>query len=151
MNIEPGSRGNLDEWARMRAMFWDSTTTQDHAAELIHDFLSGTSDQRAFIALSDQGEGLGFAEISLRRDYVPNCTTSPVLFLEGIFVRPRHRRKGVARRLIEVVSDWGRAAGCTDFASDAALDNKESHAFHSALGFRETERVVYFHQPIPDA
>ncbi|MDB5495666.1 MAG: aminoglycoside acetyltransferase [Phenylobacterium sp.] len=29
-------------------------------------------------------------------------------------------------------------------ASDALLDNRESHAFHSAVGFEEAERVVYF-------
>jgi aminoglycoside 6'-N-acetyltransferase I len=34
--------------------------------------------------------------------------------------------------------------GCSEFASDTLLDNVESHKFHAALGFQETERVVYF-------
>jgi aminoglycoside 6'-N-acetyltransferase I len=42
------------------------------------------------------------------------------------------------------VADWGRAQGCSEFASDAELENVDSHAMHRALGFVETERVVYF-------
>jgi aminoglycoside 6'-N-acetyltransferase I len=38
--------------------------------------------------------------------------------------------------------------GCTELASDALLDNQTSHAMHEALGFVETERVVYFLKPL---
>ena len=31
-----------------------------------------------------------------------------------------------------------------EIASDAQLENVEGHAFHTAIGFEETERVVYF-------
>lgn len=33
-------------------------------------------------------------------------------------------------------------------ASDALLDNAGSHAFHEAVGFEETERVVYFRKSL---
>jgi aminoglycoside 6'-N-acetyltransferase I len=33
-------------------------------------------------------------------------------------------------------------------ASDALLDNGASHAMHRALGFEETERVVFFRKPL---
>nr|WP_241823604.1 GNAT family N-acetyltransferase [Sphingomonas sp. Sph1(2015)] len=46
--------------------------------------------------------------------------------------------------LVAAVADWGRAQGCSEFASDAELENVDSHAMHRALGFVETERVVYF-------
>ncbi len=71
-----------------------------------------------------------------------------MLFLEGIYVREDARRQGVARALVGVVQAWGGALGCLDFASDAALDNTDSHALHRALGFIETERVVYFRKPL---
>ena len=39
----------------------------------------------------------------------------------------------------------GRASqGCTEFASDALLDNKISEAAHLALGFEETEQIRCF-------
>lgn len=34
--------------------------------------------------------------------------------------------------------------GCGELASDAPLENAASHAMHHALGFVETERVVFF-------
>jgi aminoglycoside 6'-N-acetyltransferase I len=42
------------------------------------------------------------------------------------------------------VEDWAREQGCTEFASDAALENSVSHNMHRALGFAETQRVVFF-------
>jgi aminoglycoside 6'-N-acetyltransferase I len=71
-----------------------------------------------------------------------------VVFLEGIFVAPDHRKRGVAAALVEAVADWGRAKGCTEFASDALIDNLDSHAFHRAIGFAEQERVVCFSKPL---
>ena len=39
-------------------------------------------------------------------------------------------------------------AGVLVFASDAALENTESHAMHAALGFQESERVVFFRKAL---
>ncbi len=91
---------------------------------------------------------IGFAEAAIRQDYVNGCDSSPVLFLEGLFVDPGHRRRGVAGALVAAVADWGRAQGCSEFASDAEIDNLDSHAMHLALGFAETERVVYFRREL---
>jgi aminoglycoside 6'-N-acetyltransferase I len=33
-------------------------------------------------------------------------------------------------------------------ASDALIDNEVSQRAHAAMGFRETERVVYFVKPL---
>ena len=83
-------------------------------------------------------------EATLRTDYVNGCETSPVAFLEGIYVEPGARRQGVARRLVEVVQQWARQMNCSEMASDALLQNTDSHGMHLGLGFEETERVVYF-------
>ena len=96
----------------------------------------------AFLAHRDQP--VGFAEAALRSDHVNGTSSSPVAFLEGIYVRPAARRQGVAAELVAAVSRWAREAGCNELASDALLDNEISHSVHRALGFEETERVVYF-------
>jgi aminoglycoside 6'-N-acetyltransferase I len=75
---------------------------------------------------------------------VNGCETSPVAFLEGIYVEPWARRQGVAKELVAEVERWAFARGCQEFASDALLDDTDSHGMHVALGFEETERVVYF-------
>ena len=57
---------------------------------------------------------------------------------------PPARRKGVAASLVAAVAQWARGAGCRELASDAALENFIGQLVHRALGFEETERVVFF-------
>jgi aminoglycoside 6'-N-acetyltransferase I len=109
-----------------------------------------TDDSRFFVRIAVDAEDwpVGFAEASLRRDYVNGCSTSPVVFLEGIYVEPRARRQGAARALVDAVEAWGRQIGCREIASDALLENDDSHSMHRRLGFEETERVVYFRKDL---
>lgn len=89
-------------------------------------------------------ETVGFAEASVRHEYVNGCETSPVAFLEGLFVRAEWRRRGIARALCAGVEGWGRDRGCAELGSDAEADNSDGVSFHAANGFEETERVVFF-------
>jgi aminoglycoside 6'-N-acetyltransferase I len=130
-------------WRRMRAALWPEADTHD--ADIV-DILTRT-DRMAFLALLNSAP-IGFAEAALRHDYVNGCETSPVAFLEGIYVESAHRRAGVARALVQAVEQWARCKGCMEFASDALLDNIGSHRMHQALGFEETERVVYFRKSL---
>jgi aminoglycoside 6'-N-acetyltransferase I len=65
-------------------------------------------------------------------------------FLEGLYVAPEYRRKGIGRCLVAAVTSWAGTKGCKELASDVLLENEASHAMHGALGFEETERVVFF-------
>ncbi len=47
----------------------------------------------------EQRQPLGFIEGSIRTDYVNGTESSPVGFIEGIYVVPAGRRKGGARQL----------------------------------------------------
>lgn len=133
-------------WLALRATLWPHHPLDAHRAEMaVH--LTAPDRLAQFVAYKDQ-QPAGLAEASIRHDYVNGTSTSPVLFLEGIFVAAPARRTGVARALVHAVQAWGQARGCREFASDAALDNQASHAFHRALGFEETQRVVYFRKSI---
>jgi aminoglycoside 6'-N-acetyltransferase I len=66
---------------------------------------------------------VGFLEMSLRHEYVEGCETSPVAYLEGIFVLGEHRNKGVAKLLVKQAEEWAINAGCTEIASDAEITN----------------------------
>ncbi len=135
-------------WHALRAILWHDDDPDDHRAEIAAYFSAANPEQAAFIALDDDGDIIGFAEAALRHDYVEACDTSPVAYLEGICVDPERRLKGVGRALVKEVATWGRAQGCTEFASDALIEDVESHAFHAAVGLAETERVVFFKQDL---
>ena len=105
----------------------------------------------AFVAYGHDREPVGFAEAALRTDYVNGAQSSPVAFLEGLYVAPRARRRGIGRALVGEVCRWARALGCREVASDALLGNEASQAVHRALGFAETERVVFYRMPLGPA
>ena len=85
----------------------------------------------------------GFVELSLRA-YAEGCETSPVAYLEGWYVSPDARGTGVGRALLNAAEMWGRAQGCTEFASDAEADNASSADAHRACGFEEVSLVRCF-------
>lgn len=146
--IETCTVNDLESWAALRVVLWPHHSLVDHRAELAEALASESCEATAFIARNASNEAVGFAEATLRHDYVNGCSSSPVLFLEGIYVRPSDRRKGIARLLCDAVADWGKSLGCTEFGSDAALDNAASHALHAALGFAEAQRVVFFRKSL---
>lgn len=137
---------HLDGWAALRHALWDELTAAEHLAEA-QEQLDEPERLLNLVAL-DGDTVVGFAEAALRHDYVNGCETSPVVFLEGVYVAEAARGQGIARRLCDAVAEWGRAHECSEFASDAVADDVDSHAFHRAAGFAETERVVYFRREL---
>lgn len=137
---------HAERWALMRAALWPEQGVAGHREEILELLRQGRGV--TLLALDAGEEAIGFAEVALRHDYVNGCETSPVVFLEGIYVDPQARRRGVAAALSRAAAEWGRARGCTEMASDADIANAASHAFHAAIGFAETERVVYFRRQI---
>jgi aminoglycoside 6'-N-acetyltransferase I len=103
------------------------------------------------LAIAPSGLAVGFVEASTRVDYVNGTNSSPVAFLEGLYVEPASRGNGVARALVAAVEGWATAQGLTELASDSPLENVSAHAAHRALGFEETERVVYFRRALHGA
>lgn len=140
-SIRRGTTGDATQWAPLRQALWPDEDAAQLVAEIEEMLASGTV---FFLAVDDQGAAIAFAEAALRHDYVNGTESSPVGFLEGWYVAPQWRGKGVGRALVAAVEDWVRDQGCVEFASDALLDNTASLTAHVACGFEETERVVYF-------
>jgi aminoglycoside 6'-N-acetyltransferase I len=135
-------------WERLRGVLWPEASEADHAED-IAKIINNPNRYAAFLARQPAGDFVAFAEAAIRNDYVNGCDFSPVAFLEGIFVEPTYRRAGIARALCAAVETWASAQGCSEFASDAEIGNVTSHRMHAALGFTETERVVFFRKLLP--
>jgi aminoglycoside 6'-N-acetyltransferase I len=143
LDIVSTSDPNDSAWLALRAEFIPEVPA-DEQRVFLQAFARQTAAFRAFIAQDPQLGPVGFAEVAVRRDFVNGCEHRPALFLEGIYVQPRCRGRGVARALCEVAGAWGLEQGCREFASDVYIDDHDSLAAHRGLGFEETERVVYF-------
>lgn len=148
MPIRSATLSDIRGWVDLRAQLWESTSLDQHRKEAMALLSKSTNDCIVLLDVAGCAEIRAFAEASLRHDHVNGCETSPVAFLEGIFVTPEHRGAGIGRQLLEAVQSWALERGSAELASDAHLKNVASHAFHHALGFEETERVVYFRKAL---
>ena len=102
------------------------------------------SPESAVFACRENGRFVGVALCCLRHDYVEGCETSPVGYLEGIYVEESCRKTGLARTLLGQCEQWAKDMGCREFASDCELTNETSLAFHLNLGFTEENRIICF-------
>ena len=147
MDIVSTSDPNDPSWLALRAEFIPEVDAEEQRA-FLQAFARDSVAFRAFVARDTEAGLMGFAEVAVRADFVNGCEHRPALFLEGIFVRPEHRGRGIARALCDAAGRWGLEQGCREFASDVYVDDHDSLAAHRGLGFEETERVVYFRKPL---
>lgn len=139
MEIRRAAKENLTLCAELALELWP----ENEGGALEAEF-SEILEKELAIFLAYEDDAVGFAQCQLRRDYVEGTATTPVGYLEGIYVREGHRGKGIAKALLAACEDWARAQGCREFASDCELDNDGSLAFHLRMGFTEANRIICF-------
>lgn len=145
MTIKQATDTDIVVLAALAAKLWSG-----HGDPELSELFAGlvnSGDAACFIAY--QGDRpVGFAQCQLRQDYVEGTETSPVGYLEGVFVLEAFRRQGFARELLAACEAWAKAVGCTEFASDCELDNEDSLRFHLKMGFAEANRVICFRKDL---
>ncbi len=102
------------------------------------------NESPTFLYRNSKGEYVAFIQLSIRRDYVEGSSSSPVAYIEGIYVEEEYRKHGLANELVQYGEVWARKMGCTEIASDCELDNQASISFHKHVGFEEAGRIVCF-------
>jgi aminoglycoside 6'-N-acetyltransferase I len=100
--------------------------------------------EMTFFIAFDNDKAIGLAHTAVKHEYVMGTNNTPVGYLEGIYVCPDYRRQGIAQSLVSMCENWSREKGCVEFASDCEQKNKDSFAFHLKIGFKETERLIFF-------
>jgi N-acetyltransferase len=136
-------------WSALRHALWPDGSVAHHASE-IEAFFAGTlAEPNAVLVAEDHAANalIGFIELSLRA-YGEGCHTSPVGYVEGWYVVPEWRRRGIGRRLMTAGEAWAEAQGCREFASDTQPDNEISASAHVALGFEEAGMIRCFRKSI---
>lgn len=139
LTVRRARRYDRTELLRMRCCLWPDSEEPE-----VDDLLD-RPDSLGVVLVAERPSGLlaGFAEIGLR-GYAEGCTSSPVAYLEGIWVDPDSRRSGVGASLVRETERWALGRGLTELASDCEFHDRNSQGFHVSVGFEEVRRVVCF-------
>lgn len=143
--IRKAEKEDLSVLAALSCLLWPHHTAQEMAAE----YRMGMANPDAAFFLAYEGDAsIGFAQCGLRHDYVEGTGSSPVGYLEGIYVLPEYRHAGIAKQLLKACETWAKTKGCAEFASDCELTNTDSLRFHLNVGFEEANRIICFTKKI---
>jgi aminoglycoside 6'-N-acetyltransferase I len=130
------------EWLRMRSVLWPRCPRETHLSE-IAAMLADQEQSAVFVSVRSETGLCGFIEVAIR-PFAECCATRSVGYIEGWYVDPDSRWRGVGRSLIIAAEQWARAKGCKEMASDVEMSNLDGEEAHRRLGYTECSRLVHF-------
>ena len=131
---------HFDELIELELKLWP-----DHLYdELYQDTKNLIDNNNFYLGAIINNKLIGFIQLSIRYEYVNGSTTSPVGYIEGIFVEDEFRKQGIGTELVKMSFAFFRKRNLQEIISDVEIDNYLSQKFHEKVGFKETERVIYY-------
>ena len=145
--IRPATLADADALVRHRvAMFTDMGVPLD-AAQLDRTFRTWLADvmpagsYRAWLA-EVGGEVAGGGGITiLPWPPGPQYAGDRLAFVYNVYTEPAHRRRGLARLIMDTIHDWCRGNGITSMALNASRDGKP---LYEAMGYAESPSPMMF-------
>ncbi len=95
MIIRPVEPSDAAAWESMRRDLWPE------------------SEPEAVLLALEGSKLVAFAELSIRQE----LPRKRVGYIEGLYVAPPFRYRGIAKKLLETSRLWARSSGCEAFAS----------------------------------
>lgn len=141
MKISKVAKKDFADWVTLGIEFW----SQHSQNGIKKDFkrMLGSKKEQSFIC-RDNSKPIGFINVSIRTDYVEGSKTSPVGYLEGVYVKKNYRKKGIAKMLFKEAQKWFTKKKVSEIGSDAEVNNKISYQFHKSIGFKKGETLIHF-------
>jgi aminoglycoside 6'-N-acetyltransferase I len=145
MKLSPIQRNQFREWKEMREDIYPLLDEEYHQEEMEQIFVS--DEWFCYFLTDEDNRTLGLVELS-SRNIVDGCLSSPVAYIEGLYLKEEYRGRGLGKEAIRVILDWCREKGFSELATDAELGNVKAQHFYEAVGFQETDRVVEFRMEV---
>ena len=141
MNLTQIEKNGFPLWKKYRNAVYNSVTDEFHEIEMNKIFCD--IDWFCYFLSNGNNQTIGLVELS-SRNIVDGCLSSPVAYIEGLYIEEQHRGKGIGKEVIDAIHDWCKQKGFTELAADTELENIDAQKYFKAVGFKETYRVVEF-------
>jgi len=141
MILVPIQENEFPIWREMRECVYESLSSDFHDNEM--SLIIRKEDWHCLFIKDKKNEILGFVELS-SRNVVDGCLSSPVAYIEGLFIRKENRGQGLGSKSVETIKAWCKERGFTELGADTELANKRAQKFFNSVGFHETFRIVEF-------
>ncbi|SRR5690554_4611113 len=136
-----GKKEKIHRITQLALKLWPDNNYEELKSEIL-TFIDSYS--AAILLFESEDSIVGYSQVSIRNDYVEGSTSSPVGYLEGIYVDEGYRNMGIGKALLLACENWAKEKGCLEFGSDTSLENYNSINFHLKCGFQEAARLVSF-------
>ncbi|HEY2014883.1 MAG TPA: GNAT family N-acetyltransferase [Bryobacteraceae bacterium] len=151
IEVRPAELRDLASVSSMCHSLWPAASPDEHSgdmAPLLGGQAPGSLPAIVFLAEEPGGRAVGVLQTGLR-SHADGCDPShPVGHIEGWYVAPDCRGRGIGARLVAAAEDWARRQGCAEMASDTWLDRLDSQRAHEALGYQVVDRRVNYRKPL---
>ncbi len=145
--IDDYKASDFQSWLDMSLILFKNYPAKDVEEDLIR--ITKNPKYKTFLARSGS-HTVGFVTVSIRTDYVEGSKTSPVGYVEAIYVDSNYRKQGLAKLLFKKGEHWTKLQGCSEIGSDTWDWNVAAQDFHEKLGFKKEDVLVHFIKKIND-
>lgn len=146
VRIRPVRRGDNEMWGAMRRALWPLVTASELYLDIERWWWIGDPDSVCLVA--EEGRRLvGFIEMSIR-ERAQGCRDNRVAYVEGWYVEPGARRRGIGRALLRAAESWGKGKNCRVLGSDTVMGDADGSNARLACGFAEVERLICYRKII---
>lgn len=141
MKLLPIQRNQFPQWNEMRKALYTILDNEDYEQEMQQ--ISDSNEYFSYFVIDNSNQILGLVELS-SRNIVDGCLSSPVAYLEGLYLKEEYRGRGIGKKVIRMILKWCKERGFSELATDTELTNVKAQNFYKTVGFEETDRVVEF-------
>ena len=139
--IRPLAAEDEMAWGKLRHALWPAEEEEALRGEM--GAILSRADAPVWLAYDVTGAAIGLIEIEIR-DEAPGSDGQPVPYIEGWYVVPEWRGRGVGGALVRAAEEWALALGHTRMASDTTPEYPLSPEAHAALGYRTVQVTYHF-------